>query len=178
MDEDPSNNGRERRDDGTQRFAKGNRFGRGRPAGSRNGVSLALDEIAAEKGADVLRKLLAAALGGDTQAATIVLSRLWPARRGRPVRVDLPDLKSANDVSEAISSIAHQMAEGELTPDEAAHMVGILESKLRVIETVDLTERIRRLEEGAGVNGPQEIARSISKALKDMDAVTMGERDE
>jgi hypothetical protein len=42
------------------------------------------------------------------------------------------------------------MAEGEITPDEAATIAGVLESKRKAIETVELEARIARLEQSAG----------------------------
>ena len=69
------------------RFRKGQSGNpKGRAAGSRNRVLVALDAIGAE-GAEalVLRKTVEAAQGGDMRAAELLLSRVWPARKGRPV---------------------------------------------------------------------------------------------
>jgi hypothetical protein len=41
------------------------------------------------------------------------------------------------------------MAEGEITPDEAATIAGVLESKRKSIETMELGARIARLEQSA-----------------------------
>ena len=51
---------------------------------------LAVDKIGVDNAAPVLSAAVAAAISGDTQAMEIILSRVWPARRGRPVL--LPDL--------------------------------------------------------------------------------------
>jgi hypothetical protein len=40
------------------------------------------------------------------------------------------------------------MAAGELTPDEAGAVAGVIEAKRRAIETVEHEERLRILEEG------------------------------
>jgi hypothetical protein len=42
--------------------------------------------------------------------------------------------------------IATTMADGEITPDEAATITGVLEAKRRAIETVELEKRIAALE--------------------------------
>ncbi len=39
------------------------------------------------------------------------------------------------------------MATGELTPDEANAVAGVIEVKRRAIETIELEERLRKLEE-------------------------------
>jgi hypothetical protein len=47
------------------RFRQGNPGGPGRPAGSRNKATLALDKIADDAGEDILNAMVAAAKGGD-----------------------------------------------------------------------------------------------------------------
>ena len=64
------------------RFQPGNRHGRGRPSGSRNKASIALDKMLADDGADVVRAVLAAAKGGDMQAARLVTSDKETRRQG------------------------------------------------------------------------------------------------
>ena len=122
---------------------------RGKPHGSRNRTSLVLDKMLADDGADVVRAVLAAAKDGDMQAARLVLDRIVPMRKGRPVRLDLPTIENAADVLTALSSTVAAMAEGEITPDEAAVVAGVLETKRKVIETVELEARLARLEQRA-----------------------------
>jgi len=129
------------------RFQPGNRHGRGRPSGSRNKASIALDKMLADDGADVVRAVLAAARGGDMQAARLVLDRIVPVRKGRSIQLDLPTIESAADVLTALSLTVAAMAEGEITPDEAAVVAGVLETKRKAIETVELEARLTHLEQ-------------------------------
>ena len=132
------------------RFTPGNRHGRGRPSGSRNKASIALDKMLADDGADVVRAVLAAAKSGDMLAARLVLDRIVPVRKGRSIQLDLPTIESATDVLAALSLTVAAMAEGEITPDEAAVVAGVLETKRKAIETVELEARLARLEQQAG----------------------------
>jgi hypothetical protein len=132
------------------RFQPGNRHGRGRPSGSRNNASLVLDKMLADDGADVVRAVLAAAKNGDMQAARLVLDRIVPVRKGRSIRLDLPIIGSAADVLTALSSTVAAMAEGDITPDEAAIVTSVLETKRKAIETVELETRLARLEQQWG----------------------------
>jgi hypothetical protein len=50
-------------------------------------------------------------------------------RKGRPIQLDLPTIESATDVLTALSLTVPAMAEGEITPDEAAVVAGVLETK-------------------------------------------------
>jgi hypothetical protein len=123
---------------------------RGKRPGSRNRASVVLDKMLADDGADVVQAVLAAVKGGDMQAARLVLDRIVPVRKGRPIRLDLPTIESAADVLTALSSTVAAMAEGEITPDEATVVAGVLETKRKAIETVELEARLARLEQQAG----------------------------
>lgn len=118
----------------------------GRPRGARHRALLALDAIGAAGAEDIIRSVLAAARGGDLKAADILLRRLWPERRSRPVLLDLPAIKTADDIVAALGGIVDAVAAGELTPDEAAGMTSIIEAQRRAIETLELEKRITLLE--------------------------------
>ena len=128
-------------------FAKGHPGGPGRPDGSRNAATLALDAIADGAAPLVVGKLVEAAQSGDMRAMELLLSRVWPIRKGRPVSFDLPAIKTAADLVAALGTVAEAMAAGELTPDEAGAVSAVLESKRRAIETVELEARILALEQ-------------------------------
>ncbi len=128
-------------------FERGNPGGPGRPAGSRNRATLLLDRLAESDGRDILAKTIEAAKGGDLRAADIVLSRVWPVRRGgRPVAFELPPIETAADIVKAVGSVATAVAGGELTPEEGGAVAAILEVKRKAIETTDLETRITALE--------------------------------
>lgn len=91
-------------------------------------------EQAAERPA-LLQTDLTIAKGGDMTAARIVLDRVWPARRSRPVALDLPDIKMAADVVAALGAVADAVGVGDLTPDEGAAVASILETKRKAVET-------------------------------------------
>lgn len=139
-----SNNG------GGGRFAPGNRHGRGRAAGSRNNASLVLDEIAAGEAGSVLRRVLEQALEGDLKAAEMLLARVWPVKRGRPVRLSLPPVDTAAGVAAALGALVEAVAAGDVTPEEAAPIGSLLETRRRAIETVELEARLRELEDKVG----------------------------
>ena len=123
-------------------FEKGNTFGTGRPPGSRNKATALLDEIANEGIEDVIRKVAEAAKAGDIRAASLLLARLWPRGRGRPVVLDLPPIETAADIVQAHAAVIAQMAEGEVTPEEAAKVGHVLELHRRALETCEIENRI------------------------------------
>jgi hypothetical protein len=139
------------------RFAPGCRAGPGRPRGTRHAALAALDAIGAEAAEAVLRRVVEDAKAGDLRAAEILLRRLWPERRGRPVEVGMPPVASAADLVPALATVAAAMARGEITPEEAQAVAGVLEAQRRAIETTELEQRIATLEECAAV--PPEAGR-------------------
>jgi hypothetical protein len=91
--------------------------------------------------------LLTAAKRGDMTAARLVLERISPVRRGRPVHLDLPAVRTASDVAEAMSVLTRAIASGELTPDEAATVAAVFELRRKALETEEFEQRLRALEE-------------------------------
>lgn len=122
----------------------------GRPVGSRHEALRALDSIGAENARGVMQAVVDAAKAGDMRAAEILLSRLWPARKGRPVTLDMPPIRTAADVAAALAEVSAEMSAGNITPEEAGAVAAVLETQRRAIETEDLERRIAALE-GKGI---------------------------
>jgi thioredoxin-like negative regulator of GroEL len=142
---EPANTG-EKQD---RRFEKGQSGNpSGRPAGSRNKATILLDRLAEDEAEAIQRQVIEAAKEGDLKAAELILARIWPPRRGRPVRLELPPVRTAAEVSDGMAAVVDALAEGEVTPDEAATISAVLEARRRALETEDLAERIERLEQG------------------------------
>jgi hypothetical protein len=115
---------------------------RGRPKGIQTQIKLR-QAIAAEVPA-ILDALVNAAKGGDTTAARLLLDRTLPALRPTDAPVSLP--LGAN-LADTGGSILQAVASGRLTPAEGSTLLGGLAQLGRVIETSDLEQRIRALEE-------------------------------
>ena len=87
------------------------------------------------------------------RAADILLRRLWPERKGRPVQMHLPAIMVPGDIVAALGAVADAVAAGELSPEEGAAVAGILEAQRRAVETVEMEARIARLEQSRGTPG-------------------------
>ena len=119
----------------------------GKPKGARARVTQLAEKLLDDDRDAIVRAVIAAAKGGDPTAMRLCFERLIPVRKGRPVVFDLPAIETAADVANALGAIAGAMAAGELTPDEAGAVAGVIEAKRRAIETVEHEERLRKLEE-------------------------------
>ncbi len=129
-------------------FQKGNPGGPGRPKGSRNRALAWFDTIGAKGTEQAIRALTEKAGNGDTHAAAILLARTWARRRGRPVEFELPPLEKPADLVQAQAALVAAVSRGELTPQEAGDVSALLENQRRAIETHQLEDRIRTLEDG------------------------------
>ena len=115
-------------------------------------ILLALDRVGADNAQAVLEAALKAAKGGDMRAAELILSRVWPARKGRPVSLPLPPMETASGLVAALGAVVAATAAGELTPEEGQAVAGMLEVRRRAFETVDLEGRLAQLEARNGKN--------------------------
>jgi len=122
----------------------GNPFGR--PHGSRNKATLALEGLFDDEGEAISRKAIEKALEGDTTALRLCLERIYPPRKSRPVALKLPAIETAEDVAKAHGTVIAAMAVGDITPDEVNTIAGVLEAKRRSIETCELEARMTALE--------------------------------
>ena len=111
---------------GTQRgpskqFQLGNRYGKGRPVGSRNKATIAMQELLDGEGEAITLKAIELAKAGNETGLRLCLDRLIASRRERRVRLSLPsDLTTAEGISGATAAIINAVAAGQLTPGEGA----------------------------------------------------------
>ena len=119
----------------------------GKPKGARARATQLAERLLDDDRDAIVRAVIAAAKNGDPTAMRLCVERLIPVRKGRAVVFDLPTIETAADVANALGTIAGAMAGGELTPDEAGAVAGVIEAKRRAIETVEHEERLRKLED-------------------------------
>jgi hypothetical protein len=92
-------------------------------------------------------KAVELARSGDTVALRLCLERIAPVRKGRPISLVLPSMSTPADVTTALTAIVSQMAEGEITPEEAAVAASVIETKRKALETEELDRRVAVLEQ-------------------------------
>ena len=138
------NNGRN--SDGT--FAKGNV---GKPKGTRHKATMAALALLDGEAEALSRKAITLALEGDTTALRLCLERIAPPRKDAPVTFDLPPMQSAADAAQAAGAVLNAVADGDLTPTEGAHIMALVETYRRTLETSELEVRVVALEGSAHV---------------------------
>jgi Family of unknown function (DUF5681) len=118
----------------------------GRQRGSHNRSTLAAEVLLEGEAEALTRRAIELALEGDTTALKLCLERIVPQRKSRAVCFDLPSIERVEDLGRAIGSVLQAASSGRLLLDEAAALVGMMESKRRIMETIDLEQRLRALE--------------------------------
>jgi hypothetical protein len=118
----------------------------GKPRGARHRITLLAEQIMQDDAEDVVRAVLTAAKAGDMVAARLILDRILPARRGRPIVFALPPVRTAADLPRALANIAAAVATGKLTPEEGQAVAAVLEVQRRGIELADHERRLEALE--------------------------------
>jgi hypothetical protein len=77
-----------------------------------------------------------------------LLGRILP--RERAVKIDIPNLESADDVVAATAAIMREVADGHVTPTEGAALAAIVKMNRDAIDLVDVVRRLDQLEEQRG----------------------------
>lgn len=118
----------------------------GRPRGSRNRTTLAVEELLAGEAESITRKAVELALGGDTTALRLCLERLAPPVRERPIDLDLPRLEGPINLPEILASLIEAVGEGRVTTSEAERLAKLVNAYSNAFELRDMEERLRFLE--------------------------------
>lgn len=133
--------------DAKGRFAPGNP---GRPPGTKLRATRAAEALLEGQTEALTQKAVQMALDGDTTALRLCLERLIPPAKSRPVRLTLPELRSASDISSALAKVVESVAAGEITLDEGSAVAGLLEVQRKAVETEELERRLTALETERG----------------------------
>ena len=128
-------------------YTRGNPGGPGRPRSTVSRGAVALDEMGTEVGKKVFRMIVDKALAGDLKAAELLMSRVWPMRRGRPIEIDARRINAVADYVPAASDVASAVLGGEMTPDEGRAVSSLFQMQCTAIDAIDFERRLREVEE-------------------------------
>lgn len=118
----------------------------GRPAGSRNATTGALETLLDGEAQALTQKAIDLAKAGEMQALRICMDRILPPRKDRPVTFDLPPITSAKDAAATMSAVLGAVASGQITPSDAGELGKLIDGYVRAYESAELAERLERLE--------------------------------
>ena len=125
------------------KFASGNS---GKPRGARHKITRAIEALLQGEAEALTRKAVEMALAGDGTALRLCLEPIAPVRKDAPVAFHMPLMETARDAEKAAGAVIEAIATGELTPSEGAHIMALVETFRRTLETTDLEARVMTLE--------------------------------
>src|SRR5207253_4190251 len=126
---------------------RGNQMGK-RP-GARNRATIIAEEMLDCETRPLLRGAIEDAKDGDRVMSRFCLARIIPPRRERPVRFELPPIRSAADLHGAIAAVLEAVACGEITVGEAYELSQTVDTFIRAIDAADVERRLQQLETAA-----------------------------
>ena len=120
----------------------------GRPAGSRNKATLAIEALLDGEAEALTRTCIERALGGDMAALKLCMDRICPPRKDAPISFKMPSVNNASDAASVMRSILEQVAKGSISPSEAKTVSEVIENYRRLLEATEFEERLSALEAG------------------------------
>lgn len=130
-----------------QLFVKGQSGNpKGKPKGARHTATQITYALIEGNLQEVIETVVDRAKNGDMTACRMILDKILPNSKDRPVTIDLPPINDLNGVGLAQAEILQAVAAGSITPNEGERMAAIIEARRRSIETIDLEARRSQLE--------------------------------
>jgi hypothetical protein len=114
----------------------------GRPQGSRNKTTLAMQELFDGEAEAITRVCIDKAKQGDGPALRLCMERLCPPRKDGTISFEVPPMDSAGDAINVMSAVLTALGLGNITPSEAQSVAGIVETFRRTLETCQLEARM------------------------------------
>lgn len=118
----------------------------GKPAGVRNKATVMVQSIMERGAKEITEAVVGLAKEGDLSAARLVLERLLPPAKERPISLALPITDTAGGIAEAQQAILQAVAAGDLLLGEGTALSSIVEARRKAVETLQLEQRITALE--------------------------------
>ena len=119
----------------------------GRPRGSRNRRTIASERLFDDEAEALTETVIKLAHQGHPVALRLCMDRVFPLK-DRPVNFDLPTMATASDAAGAMGSIVLGLADGDLTPGEAARVAKVVQDFARTLSTAELERELRELANG------------------------------
>jgi len=116
----------------------------GRPRGSRNRRTIASERLFDDAAETLTAAVIELARQGHPVALRLAMERICPTR-DRPVAFELPGMATAGDAVAAMGSVVQGVADGDLTPRDAAQLAALIQAFARTLSTADLERELSEL---------------------------------
>lgn len=118
----------------------------GKPKGARHYSSLLAEQLLTCEIEEICKAVLKEAKVGNMQAVKIILDRVLPPRKDRPIEIDLPKMDASVDLTSAIGCVVNAVGAGQISPSEGEALARIIEVYAKTLELVEFEQRLAVLE--------------------------------
>jgi len=130
------------------RFQAGNKYGRGRPCGSKNKVTIAAENIFEEESGAIARQAVEMALNGHPQMIKLIMERVVPIKKSSPVKLDgMPIVDTVESAGEAAEFILQSIASGKVSPLDGEILSRVLDKRLHALQITEIERELKELKE-------------------------------
>jgi hypothetical protein len=105
----------------------------GRPLGARNRSTLLAEALLDDDAESIVRAIIDKALAGNMPALRACFKVIAPASKDSPVELDLPKIKSVEDLVAASAALIANVGAGEITPLEGERVMKLLTAHHSII---------------------------------------------
>ena len=105
-----------------------------------------LEELFEGEVGDLARTMIELAKAGNVRCLEYCLDRLLPQRRSEPINLELPKIDSLQDVAPAKAVVVRAVSDGTVTPEQASHVIRMLDSCAEAITASDVAVRLEKVE--------------------------------
>jgi hypothetical protein len=109
----------------------------GRPRGIVSEATRIATLLLSERAPELVNAAIDRALAGADLPLKLCLDKIIPAPKDQPVAFVMPALADADDLPGAVAAVWEAVAEGELTPAQAATLSQALEAQSRALEALE-----------------------------------------
>jgi len=127
-------------------FQPGNKFGRGRPKGSRNKSNLVVQRRLQEHAESLILRNIAAGLRDDTKSRLWCLNELKQGTRPAS-KLKLSPIKTLDDVANAFDVVLKAIASHQCTAALGQTLGALLGERRKIIDTQELALKLEELEQ-------------------------------
>ena len=118
----------------------------GRPDGALSRKTIHVRQLLDADAEAVIAKVIEAALGGDIAACKLILERISPVPRDRPISVALPAISNAQNAMSGLAAIVAAVSGGVVSPSEGESLSRLLRSYIELDALRALEQRVAELE--------------------------------
>jgi hypothetical protein len=132
-------------------FEPGNKFGRGRPKGSRNKKNPQAEKIFEDNAPAIVTQGIINSRNDPAMLRKLVGHAL-PHRKQPPVKIRSMPVKTLEDLNRASEVIVQSALAGKISPSEAQELCAVLDARRRFIVDLGLEGRLRVMEDTLAAN--------------------------